>query len=70
MYTNMLHTFFLQKFFPVNKLRNVAKILVQTELVFVVDVDFVPSFHLQKDINTMVQAGFFQEPQLGEFYTR
>ena len=50
-----------QKFFPVNKLRNLAKMLVQTPLVFVVDVDFVPSSHLQKHVDTLVRDGFFQE---------
>ena len=54
-----LSTFIFQKYYPVNKLRNIAKSLVQTEFTFYIDVDFVPSLELQQILLEHIQNGFF-----------
>ena len=49
---------FLQEFYPINYLRNIALNYTDAKYVFLSDVDFAPSFGLHQYAMNMVKQGY------------
>ena len=62
------NSLYFQKYFPVNKMRNFVKNLVQTKYSFYVDVDFVPSLTLEKEFRKVINSGFFNYKKVGTLF--
>ena len=49
---------FLQEFYPINYLRNIALNYTEAKYVFLSDVDFAPSFGLHQYVMNMIKQGY------------
>ena len=54
----------MQKYFPVNKLRNIAKDHCPTTHLLMVDVDFMPNRDLETSVNQLIENKFFEAPEV------
>ena len=54
----IIHSSTFQKYYPVNKLRNIAMANANCRYIFMVDVDFVPSANLYENLLLLYQEQY------------